>query len=770
MTDTPTKVSKHSIQNSLTIALGVMSLLVVLSSLVSWLAFNRIDKGQAALLSQSLPAIRLVDSAVNHGFTLIDIGSSIHQVSTVDELETVENKATALFKEVNQDLDNLLLKRPYKPGINFLRKDTDSLIENIRKQLDLRRLILQDSLQLDDSVKDEIKLLNKILIDIKLISNQFSLLSLSNQATLKDQVTSSSLIELRFNVQQLRSIIERTRYVNAVEQVKKNNNDYKILLLNISNSLLDFDLENRKILAVDISKLSEALSADTGVFALSISRLEKQKALLNIQADNLDLNGRLSQQYHEIHDKADDRLDAEARDSLKTTAISKIILIITVCLSLLVVFLFSFFFFRPRLVERLIKLANNTRSIASNQYDIDIDIDGDDEIAAMASSLAYFRDELVEKQGVQKKLEDREKALSTILNNTVEGLFSVDLDGVIRTFNPASEVFFGAAADQVIGKHVRCLLPDDLDIFLSHEERGITEEGDGYIVCQEKDVLARDNNGKTFFGRLSLSLINLSGQQAYSCFLRDVSSEHEARERIDALIERLVQSNSDLEQFAYSCSHDLQEPVRMVLSFSELLEQNIKNDLDETSAKYLHYIRQGAKSAKQLIKDMLDYSRLDQASAVKEWMTLEELCEQVSELTIVSQSEYQGEFKWRDGDTKLYVISSQLVQLLTNLVTNGLKYNKSKEKSVVISCQEKADSWLLSVKDNGIGIDSRYNKKIFEVFSRLVSKREYEGSGIGLSICQKIAEKHGGEIWVESELGKGSEFFVSLSKDNNEQE
>lgn len=770
MTDTPTKVSKQSIQNSLTIALGVMSLLVVLSSLVSWLAFNRIDKGQAALLSQSLPAIRLVDSAVNHGFALIDIGSSIHQLSTVDELEIVENKAVVLFKEVNQDIDNLLLKLPDKSGINSLRTDTNSLIKNIRKQLDLMRLILQDSLQLDDSVKDEVKLLNNILIDIKLISNQFSLLSLNNQATLKDQVTSSSLIELRFNVQQLRSIIEKTQYVNAVEQVKKKNNDYRVLLLSISNLLLDFDSENRKILAVDISKLSEALSADTGVFSLSISRLEKQKALLNIQADNLGLNSRLRQQYHEIHDKADTQLDAEARDSLKTTAISKIVLIITVCLSLLLVFLFSFFFIRPRVVERLIKLTNNTRSIASNQYDIDIDIDGDDEIAAMASSLAYFRDELVEKQSVQKKLEDREKALSTILNNTVEGLLTVDLGGIIRTFNPASEIFFGAAADQVIGKHIRCLLPDDLDIFLSHEERRITEEGDGYIVCQEKDVLARDSNGKAFFGRLSLSLINLSGQQAYSCFLRDVSSEHEARERIDALVERLVQSNSDLEQFAYSCSHDLQEPVRMVLSFSELLEKNIKNNLDENSAKYLHYIRQAAKSAKQLIKDMLDYSRLDQARAAKEWMTLEELCEQVSELTIVSQTEYQGELKWRDGDTKLYVISSQLVQLLTNLVTNGLKYNKSKEKSVVISCQEKADSWLLSVKDNGIGIDSRYNKKIFEVFSRLVSKREYEGSGIGLSICQKIAQKHGGDIWVESELGKGSEFFVSLCKDSNEQE
>ena len=225
-----------------------------------------------------------------------------------------------------------------------------------------------------------------------------------------------------------------------------------------------------------------------------------------------------------------------------------------------------------------------------------------------------------------------------------------------------------------------------------------------------------------------------------------------------------MRSNADLERFAYSCSHDLQEPVRMVLSFSELLQQRIGSTLDESSSKYLGYILRGASSAKQLIQDMLAYSRLDQSTMNREWVTIGELCQKVEAATVVSREECRGEFHWSSGDLKLHVVTSQVVQLLTNLIANGLKYNKSEVPVVSLSVTLEDSSWLICVADNGIGIDSRYKQQIFTMFSRLVSKGEYEGSGIGLAICQKIAERHGGSIWVESELGRGSQFYVRLSQ------
>lgn len=771
MSDNTSNLVTRSIENNLNIALILMSILVLFSSAVAWLAFNKIDAGQEALLSKSLPSMRLVGNAVDDGLELLDIGATIDELNSLDALNTTQNRMKSLVEKINDEMRALSMSGGLdSSSLEVLEANTDALVSNLQQQFLIKSSILETTLLLNDLVADETKLLEAILIDIKLLKNRLSESSLNDKSIeSQSQSVLGALVELRFNIQQLRSIAAGVQYLTEIDQVKKRENDYRIIIGKASNAVAGFEPATRKVLIVGLSEVrGHFLSKEKGIFSLAVNRLELKQNLLKIQSDNLLLSEKLIQKYKKTSESSSFNVDQRARSILRTTAHSKIILLVVVVVSLLIVFLFSLFFIKPKIINRLRKLTANTRSIASNVYDIKIDAEGNDEIAAMASSLAYFRDELVEKKSFQKKLEDREKALSTILNNTVEGLFTVDVAGVIRTFNPASEVFFDAKADEVLGRHVNCLLPEDIEVFTCHQFRSIGEDGDGYVVCQEKDVIAQDNNGKTFFGRLSVSLLNLSGNQAYSCFLRDVSSEYEARERIDNLVEQLMRSNSDLEQFAYSCSHDLQEPVRMVLSFSELLENNIKDKLDENSAKYLHYIRQGAKSAKQLIKDMLDYSRLDQAITTKEWVTLEQLCKKVQELTMVTRGECHGDLRWTNGDLNLYAIPSQLVQLLTNLVTNGLKYNESQERYVAICGEEKEESWLLSVSDNGIGIDSRYNKKIFEVFSRLVSKRDYDGSGIGLSICQKVAEKHGGTIWVESELGKGSQFFISLPKDSEE--
>lgn len=757
------KVHQQSIQSKLIIALVVLSMLVVLSAVLAWLVFDRINARQNTLLNQSLPTMMFINSAVETGLDLLEVGASIAGAQSPEELKRVEFEANMLFAKASDDIERLNNQSLFPADLQQLNREADVVVNNIRQQLEIKAIALADVLLLRDSADEALSVVERLLIDIKLISSELSLQALSGSSV--SPVRLNDLLELRFEVQRLGSIVDSMRYVSSIEQIKKNKNDYRLIINRLSTSLLGFSPESRKVLAVKLALLSDFLSAGDSFFYLAIDQAEKEKELKEIQNDSLETNQNLSNLYRKITEQANVNLDSRARDILEITAFSKVALVATVLASLLVVFLFSIFFIKPKLVNRLANLSRATRSIASSRYEVDIDVDGNDEISAMAVSLAYFRDQLVEKEHVKNRLVNREKTLQAIIDNTVEGLFTVDLKGVIRAFNPACEAFFKASADEVIGRHVDCLLPRDSNIFLSHKTFSAGLDGNGYVVCREKEVLACDNDGENFFGRLSVSMLNLSGHQMYGCFLRDVTAEYEARERIELLVDQLMQSNSDLEQFAYSCSHDLQEPVRMVLSFSELLDNKVGAQLDEDASKYLHYIRQGAKSAKQLIKDMLAYSRLDQTGTLKEWVTLEDLCLQTEEMTLIARQEYGGDLTWDTAGQKLYVVSSQLVQLLTNLVTNGLKYNKSESPLVAITCVEEKDAWLISVKDNGIGIDSRYNKKIFEVFSRLVSKRDYEGSGIGLSICQKIAEKHGGNIWVESELGQGSQFFVRLPKE-----
>ncbi len=232
----------------------------------------------------------------------------------------------------------------------------------------------------------------------------------------------------------------------------------------------------------------------------------------------------------------------------------------------------------------------------------------------------------------------------------------------------------------------------------------------------------------------------------------------------EKLIEKLSHSNTDLERFAYSCSHDLQEPIRMILSFSELLQKKSLDKLDPKSLEYLGYINQGAENARALVQDMLDYSRLDQTSVEKQWVSIDAICKQANLITVVIQQEKKGKFTWENGEKEIYGITPQLVQLITNLVSNGLKYNNNDTPQVKLTASETETDYILCVADNGIGIDSRYHNKIFDIFKRLVNRREYSGSGIGLSICKKITENHGGKIWVESTIDTGSKFYFSLPK------
>ena len=225
--------------------------------------------------------------------------------------------------------------------------------------------------------------------------------------------------------------------------------------------------------------------------------------------------------------------------------------------------------------------------------------------------------------------------------------------------------------------------------------------------------------------------------------------------------EELRRSNEALEQFAYVASHDLREPLRKMAGFSQLLERRYKGKLDEEADRLISYIVDGAARLQNLIADLLDFSRVGSSRAQWSVVQTATILERVMENLGVLIQESRAVITHDDlppvrGD------SSQLVQLFQNLVANALKFRGTEPPVVHVGVRPGDDFWEFSVRDNGIGISPQYFPQIFELFKRLHSKEQYPGTGIGLAICKKVVENHGGKIWVESRPGAGSTFFFTL--------
>ena len=234
-------------------------------------------------------------------------------------------------------------------------------------------------------------------------------------------------------------------------------------------------------------------------------------------------------------------------------------------------------------------------------------------------------------------------------------------------------------------------------------------------------------------------------------------------EALDRHAQNLARSNADLEQFAYVASHDLQEPLRMISSYSGLLSQRYKDKLDTDAADFLGYITDGASRMQRLIQDLLAYSRAGSEDSDLVLVDCEEVLARVGSNLGLTIQESNAEVS-HDPLPSVHGDFMQLCRLFQNLIGNAVKFRGDQPPQIHVGVESQGDHWLFSVRDNGIGISPHYKERIFTIFQRLHTKEEYPVTGIGLAICKKIVEKHGGNIYVESETGKGSTFYFTLPR------
>jgi light-regulated signal transduction histidine kinase (bacteriophytochrome) len=246
--------------------------------------------------------------------------------------------------------------------------------------------------------------------------------------------------------------------------------------------------------------------------------------------------------------------------------------------------------------------------------------------------------------------------------------------------------------------------------------------------------------------------------------LLDITERKRLLEAVKRHAERLARSNAELERFAYVASHDLQEPLRMVASFTRLLSQRYSGRLDETADRYIDYAVDGAKHMQQLIVDLLEYSRLNSKELDIQHTECDAVVADATRNLHAAIQESGGSVDW-DPLPALWVDRGQLTELFQNLLGNAIKFRRKDEcPRIHVSAVDGGPHWVLSVQDNGIGIDPRHSGRIFQIFQRLHTREAYPGTGIGLAVCQKVAERHGGKIWVESEPGLGSTFRFTIRK------
>jgi signal transduction histidine kinase len=238
----------------------------------------------------------------------------------------------------------------------------------------------------------------------------------------------------------------------------------------------------------------------------------------------------------------------------------------------------------------------------------------------------------------------------------------------------------------------------------------------------------------------------------------------ELNEELSQKADDLAESNAELEKFAYIASHDLQEPLRMITSFLELLEQENGTQINPSGKQYIDFATQGAVRMKRIINDLLTYSKMGKKGYEIENIEVNALLEEVCMMNKVLIEEKNAELKW----DKMPIIKggkTPIQQVFHNLIGNALKYQSQTNKaSVKISAREMETHWHFSVADNGIGIDEKHFEKIFVIFQRLHNRNEYSGTGIGLAICKKIVENHKGRMWVDSIKGEGSVFHFTIAK------
>lgn len=414
-------------------------------------------------------------------------------------------------------------------------------------------------------------------------------------------------------------------------------------------------------------------------------------------------------------------------------------------------------YFLARVISKpILELSEKADAIAQGDLDQMVFIESKDELGVLGNSFNQMSLDLRKTTVAKQYVDD-------ILHNMGECLIVFDRAYAIKTVNQAVERLLGWKKYQLIGEPISKILPSDTTLF---------EDGGLEALAEKKTVkgietVYRTKEGKDVIVSFSATVMwNRAGKlDGIVSIATDITEQKKMYKEVVDAQKELERSNSDLEQFAYVASHDLQEPLRMVSAYMSLLDKRYKSKLDESAQEFIEFAVNGAERMRSLIQDLLQYSRLGKKKELAQLDVKETTDAALNNLTV----------RIEETHAKVQVLEMPqvlgdkvtLTQLFQNLIGNALKFQKKgtvPEVEIKATLDEEQSDWIFSVRDNGIGIEEEYREKIFQIFERLNARDEYEGTGIGLAVCKRIVENHNGRIWVESAYGRGTTFYFTIPK------
>lgn len=374
-----------------------------------------------------------------------------------------------------------------------------------------------------------------------------------------------------------------------------------------------------------------------------------------------------------------------------------------------------------------------------------------------------------------EELKERETNLQQLLTNAPDAVIVIDEESTITYWNPKATSIFGWTAQEVIGKKLTDTIvpPQHRQAHNNGLKRYVTT-GEAHVLNKTVELTALNKDGIAFYISLTISNTRQNGKRAFIAFIRNIDAEKRNELELEKKQQELELSNKELEQFAYVASHDLQEPLRKIQFFTGFVLED--DSLNEQSRKHLEKVHDSAVRMKGLIKGLLEYSHLSQISLFFEQTDLNAITSNVlSDLELIIR---QKEAIIEVGSLPaVEAIPMQISQLFSNLIGNGLKFSRPdttphiKITSSPLSIESieafpklntSKEYHQIIISDNGIGFEQQFSQKIFTIFQRLNQKTHYEGYGIGLAVCAKIVERHGGVIYAESQPNEGATFVVVL--------
>lgn len=355
----------------------------------------------------------------------------------------------------------------------------------------------------------------------------------------------------------------------------------------------------------------------------------------------------------------------------------------------------------------------------------------------------------------ETRLQEEQLTNESILRALPDWLYTINKDGIFTGSNNYSTLDTYLPDFGLEGRPLFDVLPNHLAVKFNNALDEVVNSG--FTASFEYD----DNSIQS--GKSFKAIIAPFKTNEYLIIIRDITELKTAQHELESKAIKLKQSNKELEEFAYVVSHDMKQPIRTIVSYLSLLKRRHTKELSAEALEFIQYSIEGANKMSDLIRDILQYSKLEQQiSNVKE-VDLNRVVGKVINglkdfITTGNATVHIDQLPTVNGN------ETMLNELFQNLIENGIKYNKSEKKYVSLTVADKGQYWAFEVKDNGIGFDEQYAQQIFKIFKRLHGDEEFQGTGIGLSICHKVVENHGGKIWAHSKIGEGSTFHFTLPK------